>query len=184
MVIVFIVAIATHQPLSFKWLLIFPVLALQTIFNAGCAMLVARMGSVLTDTSQLLPFILRTWMYVSGVIYSIYSVVSSHNLPTWMKWVLEYNPPAVFISVVRNCIMTVPSKASATAAAVSAAAKAKPPVTNAAQIAQNAQTTYQGYVGSLAQPSHAWIAMIVWAVLIGFGGFVYFWKAEEQYGRG
>jgi teichoic acid transport system permease protein len=184
MVIVLIVAVATSQPLSWKWFLILPVLCLQTVFNAGCAMLVARMGSVLTDTSQLLPFILRTWMYVSGVIYSIYSVVSSHNLAPWMKWVLQYNPPAVFISVVRNCIMTVPSKASALATAVNAAKKAVPPVTDAAQIAKNAQTTYNGYVGSLASPSHAWIAMIIWAVLVGFGGFVYFWKAEEQYGRG
>jgi teichoic acid transport system permease protein len=26
--------------------------------------------------------------------------------------------------------------------------------------------------------------MLGWALLVGVGGFVYFWKAEEQYGRG
>jgi teichoic acid transport system permease protein len=183
MIIVFIVALGTDQTPSWKWLLIFPVLFLQTIFNAGCAMLVGRMGSVLTDTSQLLPFILRTWMYVSGVMYSIYSVTSAHHLPKIMLWILEYNPPAVFISVVRNCLMTVPSPAAAHALAVTEAAKATPRP-DAAQIAINAKTIYDGYVGSLAQPHYAWFAIIIWAALIGFGGFAYFWKAEEQYGRG
>ena len=183
MIIVFIVAVCTQQEPTWKWLLLIPVLFLQTVFNAGCAMLVARMGSVLTDTAQLLPFLLRTWMYVSGVMYSIYSVTSAHNLATWMKWVLEYNPPAVFISVIRNCLMTVPPESSAQASAVATAAKTTPRP-SAAQIATNAHTLYKSYVGSLAQPHHAWAAMLIWAVVVGFGGFVYFWKAEEQYGRG
>jgi teichoic acid transport system permease protein len=183
MVIVFLVAVCTGQEPDWKWLLIFPVLFLQTIFNAGCAMLVARMGSVLTDTAQLLPFILRTWMYVSGVMYSIYSVTSAHHLPKFLLWILEYNPPAVFISVVRNCLMTVPSPASANAAALATAMKTTPRP-SAAQIAANGKTLYDSYVGSLSQPHHAWLAIIIWAVVVGFGGFVYFWKAEEQYGRG
>ena len=183
MVIVFIVAVVTGQEPDWKWLLIFPVLVLQTIFNAGCAMLVARMGSVLTDTSQLLPFIMRTWLYVSGVMYSIYSVTSAHHLPKIMLWILEYNPPAVFISVVRNCLMTVPPPSAAYNAAVAEAAKATPKPT-AAEITANAHTLYNSYVGSLAQPHHAWLAIIIWAVVVGFGGFAFFWKAEEQYGRG
>jgi teichoic acid transport system permease protein len=33
-------------------------------------------------------------------------------------------------------------------------------------------------------PPHVWALALGWAVLVGVGGFVYFWKAEEQYGRG
>jgi teichoic acid transport system permease protein len=33
-------------------------------------------------------------------------------------------------------------------------------------------------------PSHVWALAVIWAVVAGVGGFVYFWKAEEQYGRG
>ncbi|CAM5263447.1 Transport permease protein OS=Streptomyces antimycoticus OX=68175 GN=SANT12839_076280 PE=3 SV=1 [Streptomyces antimycoticus] len=33
-------------------------------------------------------------------------------------------------------------------------------------------------------PPHVWALAVGWAVLFGAGGFVYFWKAEEQYGRG
>lgn len=33
-------------------------------------------------------------------------------------------------------------------------------------------------------PPHVWAFAVGWAVVIGLGGFVYFWKAEERYGRG
>jgi teichoic acid transport system permease protein len=31
---------------------------------------------------------------------------------------------------------------------------------------------------------HAWWLAVGWALLLGIGGFVFFWKAEERYGRG
>jgi teichoic acid transport system permease protein len=33
-------------------------------------------------------------------------------------------------------------------------------------------------------PPHVWALALGWALVAGVGGFVYFWKAEEQYGRG
>jgi teichoic acid transport system permease protein len=33
-------------------------------------------------------------------------------------------------------------------------------------------------------PPHVWAVAGGWAVLVAVGGFVYFWKAEERYGRG
>ena len=33
-------------------------------------------------------------------------------------------------------------------------------------------------------PQVTWVYAVAWAAVIGIGGFVYFWKAEEQYGRG
>jgi teichoic acid transport system permease protein len=43
---------------------------------------------------------------------------------------------------------------------------------------------YQAALDSLHQPGSAWLWLVIWAVLAGVGGFVYFWRAEEQYGRG
>jgi teichoic acid transport system permease protein len=40
-----------------------------------------------------------------------------------------------------------------------------------------------GY-GSENLPPHVWAVALGWAVLLAVGGFVYFWKAEERYGRG
>jgi teichoic acid transport system permease protein len=159
MVIVLAVALGIGQPLSLEWLLIIPALALQTVFCVGLAMIVARMGSVLTDTAQLLPFITRTWMYVSGVMYSIASVAKG-NVSHWLQDVLYYDPPALFITVVRNCLIHVPRSGYKT------------------------EADYQAALDSLHQPANAWLVLLLWAVLFGVGGFVYFWKAEEQYGRG
>ncbi|MGP4000104.1 ABC transporter permease [Streptomyces sp. 8N706] len=43
-------------------------------------------------------------------------------------------------------------------------------------------------IGSFRQsgqlPPYAWTLGAGWALVIGIGGFVYFWKAEERYGRG
>jgi teichoic acid transport system permease protein len=33
-------------------------------------------------------------------------------------------------------------------------------------------------------PAHVWAIATGWALLAGVGGFIYFWKAEETYGRG
>jgi teichoic acid transport system permease protein len=40
-----------------------------------------------------------------------------------------------------------------------------------------------GY-GSSYLPPHVWAFAVGWALLAGVIGFVYFWKAEETYGRG
>jgi teichoic acid transport system permease protein len=169
--IILIVALAKGEPITWKWLLIIPILALQFTFNAGLSMIVARMGSVLTDTSQLLPFILRTWMYMSGVLYSIYSVTKAHKgLPKVVLVGLQYNPPALYINAVRNCLIHVHKPAMA--------------VNETITTYKAALVTYQGQLDAMRQAHYAVPAMIIWALLLGFGGFIYFWKAEEQYGRG
>ena len=48
-----------------------PALVLQFVFNTGLAMVMARLGAKTPDLAQLMPFILRTWMYASGVMCSI-----------------------------------------------------------------------------------------------------------------
>ncbi|MEU9242940.1 ABC transporter permease [Streptomyces shenzhenensis] len=40
-----------------------------------------------------------------------------------------------------------------------------------------------GY-GASNLPPHVWAVALSWAVVVFAGGFVYFWKAEERYGRG
>jgi teichoic acid transport system permease protein len=36
----------------------------------------------------------------------------------------------------------------------------------------------------LTLPHHIWITATLWAVVVFVAGFVFFWKAEEEYGRG
>ncbi|MEU8826955.1 ABC transporter permease [Streptomyces sp. NPDC048636] len=133
-----------HFP-DLSWLLIVPVLALQFLFNTGVALIMARMGAKTPDLAQLLPFILRTWMYASGVMYPLEHMLKEAGAHSWVSDVLLANPAAVYMDLMRVSLI-------------------------------------DGLPEAL--PPHVWALALGWAVLVGVGGFVYFWKAEEQYGRG
>ena len=134
-------------PVSASWLLAVPALVLQFTFNAGVSMIMARMGAKTPDIAQLMPFILRTWMYVSGVMWSIDKLAKGHHdWPHWVVPVLQANPAAVYIDLMRYALID---------------------TFHASQL-----------------PHHVWAIAAGWALLAGVGGFIYFWKAEETYGRG
>jgi teichoic acid transport system permease protein len=134
-------------PVGASWLLALPALALQFVFNAGVAMIMARLGAKTPDIAQLMPFVLRTWMYVSGVMWSIDRVLSAHqDMPHVVLLALECNPATVYIDLMRFALID---------------------SFHASQL-----------------PHHAWPLAIGWALIAGVGGFIYFWKAEETYGRG
>ncbi|MDH6629232.1 teichoic acid transport system permease protein [Streptomyces sp. LBL] len=134
-------------PIAASWLLAVPALVLQFTFNAGVSMIMARLGAKTPDIAQLMPFVLRTWMYVSGVMWSIDNLLGKHNdLPSWVGPALQANPAAVYIDLMRFALID------------------------------------SFHAGQL--PPHVWLIATGWALLAGVGGFIYFWKAEETYGRG
>ncbi|MFJ2774512.1 ABC transporter permease [Streptomyces sp. NPDC087300] len=128
------------------WLLVLPALALQFTFNTGLALVMARIGSRTPDIAQLMPFVLRTWMYASGVMWSLDAVLKGRDLPHVVTVLLECNPAAVYIDLMRFALI---------------------------------DTFHHDQL-----PHHVWAWALGWAVLAGIGGFIYFWKAEETYGRG
>jgi teichoic acid transport system permease protein len=144
MLVLFAVAIGFGSYPGPSWLLIVPVLVLQFLFNTGLALIVARMGAKTPDLAQLMPFVLRTWMYASGVMFSINTMLAGR--PEWIVRVLQVNPVAVYMDLMRFALI-------------------------------------DDY-GSVNLPPHVWAIALLWAVLVFAGGFVYFWKAEERYGRG
>ncbi|WP_326653911.1 MULTISPECIES: ABC transporter permease [unclassified Streptomyces] len=144
MIVLFVIAASFGSYPSLSWLLIVPALAMQFVFNIGLALIMARLGSNTPDLAQLMPFIMRTWMYASGVMFSI--SVMLEGKPPWIAEVLMYNPAAIYMDLIRFALI-------------------------------------DGYDSSNL-PSHVWLAGALWAVLLGIAGFVYFWKAEERYGRG
>ncbi|WP_026248744.1 ABC transporter permease [Streptomyces sp. LaPpAH-108] len=144
MIVMFLVAIGFGNYPRLSWLLIIPVLVLQFLFNTGLALIVARMGAKTPDLAQLMPFLLRTWMYASGVMFSINHMLAGK--PDWLVRALQANPAAVYMDLMRFALI-------------------------------------DGY-GASNLPPHVWGLAAFWAVVIFGGGFVYFWKAEERYGRG
>lgn len=133
-------------PPAMSWFLAVPVLLLQFTFNTGLALVMARLGSRTPDIAQLMPFVLRTWMYVSGVMWSIDAVLKDQHLPRALQVLLECNPAAVYIDLMRFALID--------------------------------------SFRADRLPDHVWAWAVGWALLAGVGGFIYFWKAEETYGRG
>ncbi|NBM17035.1 ABC transporter permease [Streptomyces sp. GC420] len=146
MIVLFVVVMAFGSFPAWSWLLVVPALVLQFVFNTGLALVFARMGAKTPDLAQLMPFVLRTWMYASGVMFSIPAMLQEKDLPAWVTDVLQWNPAAVYMDLVRFALI-------------------------------------DGY-GSEYLPSHVWAFAVGWAAVAGVLGFVYFWKAEERYGRG
>ncbi|MEV0005059.1 ABC transporter permease [Micromonospora sp. NPDC050980] len=146
MVVLAAIVLLTGEPLTFRWLFIVPTLVLQTIFNIGLSMVMARLGSKVTDLRQIMPFVMRTWLYASGVLYPVR--LFRQHLPDWAANLLECNPPLVFIELARHALL---------------------------------DSHQQNLVSS---PTKLWVLGAGWAVVMGIGGFVYFWRGEKEYGRG
>jgi teichoic acid transport system permease protein len=102
--VVVTIVLATGEPFSARWLLLIPALFLQTVFNLGCSMLMARVGARNHDIGELVPFILRTWMYLCGVFYSVTKV--AHHAPQPIRFLLESNPGALYIELARHALLT------------------------------------------------------------------------------
>ncbi|MFB7037882.1 MULTISPECIES: ABC transporter permease [unclassified Streptomyces] len=131
---------------TWRWLLVVPALALQTLFNTGAALVLARIAARTPDVSQLMPFALRTWMYASGVMWSIRHPTGTGRLPGGATLALQCNPVAVYIDLMRSAL-----------------------------------------IGSHTPdrlPPYVWALAVGWALLSFGGGFLWFWQAEERYGRG
>lgn len=103
MIVLGVIVLVRGEPLTWQWLLIAPLLVLQTAFNAGLALLAARLGSKLPDLKQIMPFALRVWMYGSAVLYSVEKFDDLDN--RWLTMALEANPAVVFIELMRHAMM-------------------------------------------------------------------------------
>ena len=63
-----VIVLLTGEPITWHWLGVIPVVLLQTIFNVGLCMMVARWTAASRDVAQLVPFVMHTWRYLSGVM--------------------------------------------------------------------------------------------------------------------
>lgn len=101
-----LIAVAVGEPVTLSWLL-FPVaLLIVLVFSLGVAMLVARLVHAVRDASNLLPLVVRLLRYVSGVFFSVsYSMSRFPDAPAWVGYLLEYQPVAVMLTMVRETLM-------------------------------------------------------------------------------
>ena len=103
LVVLFVIVLATGEPLTLMWLTLPIVLIMQILFTTGFALILARWGAHSRDINQLLPFFTRTWRYVSGVFFSI--TIFTASMPNAVGTALLLNPGAVYIDLVRDSLM-------------------------------------------------------------------------------
>jgi teichoic acid transport system permease protein len=186
LVVVAIFMLGSHQYPSWYWLLLIPVVLLQTLFNTGAALMVARMGGSVADLSELIPFFLRISRYFCGVMYLIATLPASLN--TWEKQILSLNPFAVYIQLVRVSFMSSFRADSAGNqpynARLCSTFSTDPGGVHqvAGKLVSNANL--QAYCHAIVTNNDLWIAAVAWAVGFFVVGLVFFWRAENQYGRG
>jgi teichoic acid transport system permease protein len=144
MAVLILIVLGFGEPVTWEWLMIVPIFLLQCVFNAGLALAAARLGSKVADFKQLVPFVMRLWLYGSAVLYPVTRF--SDHLSGWKLTLVEANPMLVFIDLMRHALMEdVPLAASGTV---------------------------------------LWLQAVAWTLVVGIGGFVYFWRGEKGYGRG
>ena len=135
--VMLVIVLVTEEPITWTWLLVPVALALILVFTAGACLIVARIVVVARDLRNLIPVAIRLLRYVSGVFFSIQGYVSGT-----LGLVLEFQPFAVYLTLMRSCLM-------------------------------------QETPMSLA----LWGAAAGWAVLFAVVGLIFFWGAEDEYGR-
>lgn len=96
-----ILVIPPLEPVTWRWLLLVPIVALQTVFNWGAGMLLAPLVHRVPDVANLLSFAMRIWMYASGIFYDPARFVADER---WLT-LFEANPLYQVLSMARSCLL-------------------------------------------------------------------------------
>lgn len=96
-----VLVIPPTEPITWRWLLLIPVLLLQFLFNLGVGMILARVISRVNDVTHLLPFALRALMYLSAIFFS-YERFIHHPV---LLSIMQANPMFIIIDITRDCLL-------------------------------------------------------------------------------
>lgn len=105
--VLLILAIPPLEPITWKWLLFFPAVLLQFLFNIGLSLLLARIVTQIKDVTHLISFGTRLWLYLSCVFYSAERFESIPVMATFM----HLNPMFCLLDILRDSMLydTLPS---------------------------------------------------------------------------
>jgi len=103
LVVLLITAVATGEPIRPSMLLIVPVLIMAALFTTGASLVFARLVSSLRDIGQLLPFVTRVWLYLSGVFFSLDKKLEhAHGAVLFLA---QANPGWAYLELTRGALM-------------------------------------------------------------------------------
>jgi teichoic acid transport system permease protein len=85
-----------------SWLLMVPILLVHAVFNLGLSMAVARFAFHFRDVQQFLPYLLRLYLYMSGVIIPITGDLITNET---IRTILQINPMYNIIEMAREAVL-------------------------------------------------------------------------------
>ena len=100
--VILIAVIPPAEVITWRVLLVIPVIVLQTIFNVGLACLFARVGHKIPDLTNFMSIISRFWLYGSGVFFSIEDRLDNHPL---ILAAMQFNPMHAYLTLTRNSLL-------------------------------------------------------------------------------
>ena len=100
-ILFFLLLVPPLEPVSWTWLLLVPVFLLQTVFNWGLGMLLAPAVYKIPDLANMLSFVMRLWMYSSGIFYDPSRFVSDPRILA----LFHFNPLYQVLSMSRGLVL-------------------------------------------------------------------------------
>ena len=90
------------QQIRWDWFLVVPIIALFSVFNAGVALIAARLASQILDIANFIPFLIRILFYTSGIFFEIDRILG--KFPTLLE-IAKLNPVYTFLSLSRGALL-------------------------------------------------------------------------------
>lgn len=89
--LLYLLMVVLGEAVTWKWLLLVPILLLMGVFNLGVALIVARLSTHARDVQQVVPIINRLLFYGTGIFFNIDGALAdypvlltiAHLLPTY-----------------------------------------------------------------------------------------------------
>lgn len=96
-----VVAVLQNETPNREWLLYPVAIGITFMITLGIAMIFARLVYSVRDAANFVPLLTRVLRYVSGVFFAISATAATGLL----RIVMEYQPVAVCLTIIRQCLM-------------------------------------------------------------------------------
>lgn len=105
-VVMVVVMLVSGEGVSWSWLWFPLIFVLATMFALGGSLVTARLTEAVRDTRNLLPFVFRLLFYVSGILYDITRFTAEFDDWSFLDDLFLLNPFYVYVSMVRESLMS------------------------------------------------------------------------------
>jgi teichoic acid transport system permease protein len=99
--VIVVVALATGEGISRRWLALPLIILVHTALNLGGAFTAARLNDAFRDVRELIPFMFRLLIFVSGVMFPLEVRLTGADIPPPILTLLRLNPIVPLLNMYR-----------------------------------------------------------------------------------